>query len=120
MSETQEFRNSYTVTGEERSVLEHMMSSVQCYRGPSKEPRWVDCNPGTSSCPSSAGDKVNETSIELYSTLCYVEADTSRVCKSLSPQHTRRGSYFKMEFDIILSFGLTELTAQMSWMENVS
>lgn len=100
VSETQEFRNSYTITGQERSVLEHVMSTIQCYRGTSRNPKWVDTEP------------------DMYSTLCYVEADMSLVCKSLVPQQTRRGPYFRMEFDIILSFGLTELTAQISWRED--
>ena len=63
---------------------------------------------------------MNEMNIELYSTLCHVEANTSQVCKSLPQRHTHKGSYYRMEFDIILSFGLTELTAQISWMEDVS
>ena len=28
--------------------------------------------------------------------------------------------YYRMEFDVILQFGLTELKAFISWMENVS
>jgi hypothetical protein len=58
--------------------------------------------------------------VDMYSTLCYIEADTSRVCKALTPQRTPKGTYYKMEFDIILSFGLTELTGQIAWKENVS
>lgn len=56
----------------------------------------------------------------MYSPLCYVEADISRVTESLSPLRSRRQTYYKTELDIILSFGLTELTAHISWMENVS
>jgi hypothetical protein len=57
----------------------------------------------------------------MYSTLCTVEADVSRLARSLTPQ--RRASdgrrYYVLNFDIVLSFGLTELTAQICWIEDV-
>jgi hypothetical protein len=64
----------------------------------------------------------------MYSTLCAVQADTSLLSASLEPRWTRleeviglpRSQYYRMEFDIILSFGLTELKAQVCWEENVS
>lgn len=61
------------------------------------------------------------TSTDMYSTLCHIEADTSALAMKLKAQ-TRRGSrktYYQMDYDIVLSFGLTELKAQISWKENV-
>jgi hypothetical protein len=58
----------------------------------------------------------------MYSTLCIVEADLSKLARSLLPKR-RPGNgqyYYELNFDIVLSFGLTELTAQMCWIENVS
>jgi len=59
---------------------------------------------------------------EMYSTLCTIQADTSLLSASLRPRRTRLSSisFYLMKFDIILSFGLTELKAQVCWEENVS
>ena len=60
----------------------------------------------------------------MYSTLCYVHADTSQIAKTLKPVQSQRFAdtslFFRMDFDIILSFGLTEFKAQIAWRENVS
>lgn len=57
----------------------------------------------------------------MYSTLCHVEADTSALSAGLNaqPRRKNRQAYYKMEYDIILSFGLTELKAQICWKERV-
>ena len=34
--------------------------------------------------------------------------------------YSSNGSYYKIKYDIVLSFGLTELAAQFAWKENVS
>ena len=36
------------------------------------------------------------------------------------PKATGEGSFYNVEFDIILLFGTTELQAQVAWEENVS
>jgi hypothetical protein len=57
----------------------------------------------------------------MYSALCTIKADVSKLSRSLTPQ--RRASdgkpYYVFDFDIVLSFGLTELTAQICWREYV-
>ena len=57
----------------------------------------------------------------MYSTLCIVEADLSRLSWSLMPQFRASNSqqYYVLYYDIVLSFGLTELTAQICWKEHV-
>ena len=58
---------------------------------------------------------------DQFSTLCTVRADTTKLAKSLSPKRSGDGSvYYALEIKVILLFGLTELGAQVSWMENVS
>jgi len=56
----------------------------------------------------------------MFSTLCYVEADISHV--KLAPRRSLHTSmvYYRVDFDVIFSFGLTELKACISWMEDVS
>ena len=53
-----------------------------------------------------------------FSTLCIVSADMSRVIKTeqIGPSGH---PYYVQHFSVILLFGLTELEAQISWMENV-
>ncbi|EDR07861.1 uncharacterized protein LACBIDRAFT_298114 [Laccaria bicolor S238N-H82] len=108
VSETKEFRESYLRMAFDKHTLKSVSVEILCFRGQRENPRWMDVDP------------------EMYSTLCAVQADTSLLSASLKPQWTRleeviglpRSQYYKMEFDIILSFGLTELKAQVCWEEN--
>lgn len=57
----------------------------------------------------------------MFTTLCTVTADTSQMAGSLEPIVGLAGiEYYRLEFDVILQFGLTELKAIISWIENVS
>lgn len=56
----------------------------------------------------------------MFSVLCTVTANTSRMTKGLKPLLDKQGNvYFRQYYDIVLLFGLTELKAQISWTENV-
>ena len=57
--------------------------------------------------------------VGLYSTLCWVEGDLSHVPKHEIYSPYIHDFYYKFKFDIILSFGLTELKASIAWEENV-
>ena len=50
--------------------------------------------------------------------MCVVYADTSKVTRT--PKYGPEGVYYEQAFEIILLCGLTELKAQISWIENVS
>jgi hypothetical protein len=57
----------------------------------------------------------------MFSTLCTVTADTRQMAKTLKPcRGVDGGQYYRFDHNIILLFGLTELKAQISWMEDVS
>jgi hypothetical protein len=57
----------------------------------------------------------------MFTTLCTVTADTSQMAGTLEPTRGLADiKYYHQEFDVILQFGLTELKAQISWMEKVS
>jgi hypothetical protein len=66
------------------------------------------------------GGKDSHPPADHYQTVCKIEADTSRLTKYPT---RRRGvpnsTFFELKFDVILSFGLTELKAQIAWLENV-
>jgi hypothetical protein len=52
--------------------------------------------------------------------LCSVTADTSRIPKTMTARLSTSGNvYYQQQFSIVLLFGLTELKAQLRWMENV-
>jgi hypothetical protein len=56
----------------------------------------------------------------MFSTLCTVQADLSQMTKTMKPQRGRGGvQFFKQDFSVVLLFGLTELKAHLSWMDNV-
>ena len=55
-----------------------------------------------------------------YTKLCTIEADLSRAPVFTRPKSTGEGSFYSVDYDIILLFGMTELQAQMAWNENVS
>lgn len=54
----------------------------------------------------------------MFSTLCTVHADTSLVRKA--KRKGKNGTYYKLDYKVVLLCGLTELKAQISWIENVS
>jgi hypothetical protein len=50
-----------------------------------------------------------------------VLADISRVKQTLTPQVGPNANiYYELEYSVVLLFGLTELKALISWMEDVS
>ena len=52
--------------------------------------------------------------------LCIVSADLTKLRNSLLPQYSNMGgTYYSYKYDFVISFGGTELQAQISWKENV-
>ncbi|KAG2129869.1 uncharacterized protein EDB93DRAFT_1095170 [Suillus bovinus] len=103
VSETKEFSKSFITEVVDRSACNMIATEIVCYRGDNPNPRWTDSEPS------------------MFSTLCNVHADTSKVASSISPRRGYAGlQFYRQEFSIILMFGLTELQAQLSWKEDVS
>ncbi|KAH7912713.1 hypothetical protein BJ138DRAFT_1228277 [Hygrophoropsis aurantiaca] len=101
ISESKEFRKDFITEGAQKSTCDSIATEIVCYRGDDTNPRWADTEPG------------------MFSTLCTVHADTSQVSKTIGPRKGYGGvQFYRQEFSIILKFGLTELQAQISWMEN--
>ena len=55
-----------------------------------------------------------------YTKLCTIEADLSRVPMVPRPKATGKGSFYRVDYEIVLLFGMTELKAQIAWKEKVS
>jgi len=89
------------------------------YRGTLPKPEWVDTEKGKTCDRSPHWCLLHE--IGLFSTLCTVRADTSKIAQKLTPKRSPEGSmYFALEIKVVLLFGLTELKAVISWQDEVS
>jgi hypothetical protein len=55
-----------------------------------------------------------------YTKLCTIEADLSRVPLVPRPKAVGKGTFYRVDYDIVLLFGMTELKALVAWKENVS
>jgi len=57
--------------------------------------------------------------IENYTTLCTLEVDISQLPMSYYSKYSGEGTFYRVDYDIVLLFGLTELQAMVAWKENV-
>ena len=73
--------------------------------------------------PSLLGERKGFTwchPIDLFTTLCTVSSDTSRILNTLKPKRGKDGKkYYELQYDVVFLFGLTELEAQVSWRNRV-
>lgn len=101
VSETQEFRSSFTQLYKLKTDFASLTSTVWCYRGVIAEPRWRD------------------TDTRMYSKVCTIELDLSHFSRNTKEikRHGAQGKFYRLDYDIVLLFGLTELKAQLAWME---
>ncbi|PPQ92722.1 LOW QUALITY PROTEIN: hypothetical protein CVT25_013908 [Psilocybe cyanescens] len=96
VSEVEEYKDSYC-----RCVKASIRDfKTRCYRGTKSNPRWVDEDP------------------DVYSTLCLATADTPKLPMRTHFRGNSESVYYQVLYDIILSFGLTELKAQIAWKDS--
>ncbi|KAG1734623.1 hypothetical protein EDB19DRAFT_1638867 [Suillus lakei] len=103
VSELREFRKSFYITRTSLAACKSASTDIMCYKGALQEPQWLDIER-----PS-------------FSALCTIHADLSELSRALRPQISTvdRSIYYKVDFDVIILFGHTELKAQISWQEKV-
>ncbi|KAJ7189266.1 hypothetical protein C8R46DRAFT_36829 [Mycena filopes] len=95
--ESTEFRQEYHRIYTKSSLLDHFSVKLWKYRGRG-EPRWTDTEPG------------------LFEVVGTIEADTSTVAKEDMYQRAAdKTAFFKFDFTVVLSFGLTEFKAEIEW-----
>ncbi|KAI0804773.1 hypothetical protein BC629DRAFT_1207875 [Irpex lacteus] len=89
---------SICLTRTSPSPITRVRCEVVCYRGPQKNPRWID--EGTAH----------------FSTLCAVHAVTplAENTKKLGTE----GYFYEQDFKVVILCGSTEMKAQVSWEEN--
>ena len=59
-------------------------------------------------------------SAEYFEDNCVITGDLTRLRPSLMVHRNGSREYYRFEVDVVLLFGLTELKAQIAWMEDVS
>jgi len=121
VTETQEFRESYIRNSKRKSdpFLNIIRDDIRCYRGLREYPKWFDEEPSKSAPVHLFFYNFRSTpQPDMYSILCYVEADLSH-----APKNTKtsldKGRYYQINYDVVLSLGLTEIKAYIAWKENV-
>ncbi|KAF8161579.1 hypothetical protein B0H34DRAFT_701592 [Crassisporium funariophilum] len=100
VSETKEFKKSYFRESESKNEFKAATFSVWCYRGNVASPRWKDVD------------------AKNYTKLCSIEADLSHLPLSPRNKPSAKGTFYRLDYEIVLLFGLTELKAQVAWKEN--
>lgn len=122
MSETKEFRYSFHREARQRADFSAVSSPVWCYRGAIKDPKWKDIDSGMSI--SSVCSTLLEAFLirgnypENYTQLCNIVTDLSNV--PLTPMTNPDGeTYYRIYYDIVLLFGLTEMKALVAWKDKV-
>jgi hypothetical protein len=123
VAETQEFRESYSKVATDPGDLNIISTPIVCYRGKADMKmtgtHFVDKDPSkcfhlTCGIRSSLNGQSG-----MYSLLCFVRGDLSRVPKLPRASSFSREKYYAATFDVVLSLGLTETKAHVCWMENV-
>ena len=118
-SETKEFRKKYSHPTFSLSNLSRVMVSLDCYRGELTNPWWRDIDAGMTLFPLLAIFWYNFSLVGMYSTLCIIEVDLSKLSSSLVPHQREDGKvYYEARYEVALLFGLTEFKAQLCWQDN--
>ncbi|KAF9523664.1 hypothetical protein CPB83DRAFT_862443 [Crepidotus variabilis] len=100
VTEEQEFRHSLTRTSTSATdtALNKAEVSFMCYRGEVKDPKWLDVD------------------ADNYTTLFTLSTNSESV-----PRKTQRTSsgktFYSVEYEVVILFGLTELQAQLRWFD---
>ncbi|KAF9465189.1 hypothetical protein BDZ94DRAFT_1307339 [Collybia nuda] len=76
-------------------------SDIICYRGESENPKW------------------NDEEIDMFTVHGTIIVETSKIKHLIQRMEGIHGQvFYRMKYDIIISFGLTEMSAQFSWSES--
>jgi hypothetical protein len=118
VSELREFRKPFQFTQKSRHSTNTV--NIMCYKGDLQDPKWLDIEGCTA---SRCWTRLTLTSSNLasFSTLCTIHPDLSELSRTLSPQKSAidQSDYYRIDFEVIILFGQTELKAQISWKHKV-
>ena len=119
MSETKEYARRLTAFFSDTEPGDLLETTLMCYRGDEKNPKWTDVEPGMLGTLGSFQTLPNMFCPDRFTTICTLTADVSGVRKQMIPNATG-GKYHAITFDVVMNFGLTELQAQLRWREEVN
>ena len=95
------------------------LAEITKYDGNKKDPQWTDIQPSTAFDSTMTFVHATHDPTGKFETLCHVVADLSG-----APCTLERGIFGKMcytrEYDVVLLVGLTELKAQIRWIDSVT
>ncbi|PFH48911.1 hypothetical protein AMATHDRAFT_5380 [Amanita thiersii Skay4041] len=102
VSETQEYRSPFMIVLDDSGFANYRnhYASLHSYQGAQVNPMWDD----------------RET--EMFSNICEIVADVSPVKRFLSQQYDQSARFYRIDYEVVLLFGHTELKAQIAWKEN--
>lgn len=98
--ETVEFKEAFTQKSTDKKSLKTISAAILVYTGKKSNPTWASDDPGS------------------YSIACRIEADTSAVTLVKRKSTVTSQTYYRMDYEVVLLFGLTELVAQIAWSDD--
>ena len=93
----------------------HASPGISKYTGTLVAPEWEDVEKGTVFSFPWCFVKSAQSLKDMFETLCHVKADISTA--PYTPKSVAGKTYYPRLFDVILLVGLTELKAQVSWID---
>lgn len=99
VSEAKEFKRTYFRETESLRDFKSVLFTVWCYRGSVADPQWKDID------------------TENYTKLCTIEADLSHLPLTAQRKSLGVGTFYRLDYDLVLLFGLTEMKAQVIYKE---
>jgi hypothetical protein len=98
--------------------LNKVIVPIIIFKGRQQAPTWVDEDKSATK-PTTLNLKCL-LDLDLFTILCIVKADLSKVRKTVEYSKHIQGHFFWVGYDVILSFGATEFKAHIAWEEDVS
>ena len=118
-----EFRDSFAKMISNVSDLDMVWVRYTCYRGKLSKPSWLDNDACTFPfiLYFKRDDILTWKNAVSFSTIFTIHADMSTATKDLVQKKNPSGEiYYKLNYDAIVYFGLTEIKAELAWQTEVS
>ena len=122
VSEMKEFKRAYFRETQTLDEFKSILFSVWCYRGSVVDPKWKDVDTGKFcwyDCILQLDISLH-ASVANYTKLCSIEADLSHLPLTAQKKSSGPGNFYRLDYNLVLLFGLTEMKAQVVYMEKVS
>jgi len=93
---------------------------VWCYRGKLADPKWKDQDLSKSlDRRHEMSARIDISILDNYTKLCTIAVDLSHLPLTPRAKPSGTGTFYRLDYEIVLLFGLTELKAVVAWKEHV-